>query len=72
MPSLILRDMPVEVHQRLRDRAARHHRSMTKEALDILDRELSASSEIHLPEPIGMGAPIPVDVINRAVDEGRE
>ena len=72
MPSLILRDMPVEVHQRLRERAARHHRSMTKEAIDILDRELSAASEIHLPEPIGMGASIPVEVIDRAVDEGRE
>ena len=72
MPSLILRDMPVEVHQRLRERAARHHRSMTKEAIDILDRELFATSETHLPEPIGMGGSIPVDVIDRAVDEGRE
>jgi len=45
---------------------------MTKEALDILDRELSATAEIHLPEPIGIGAPIPVDVSDRAVDEGRE
>jgi plasmid stability protein len=72
MPSLILRDLPEEVHQRLRDRAQRHRRSMTKEAVSILERELLATGPVKLPPPVAASRPIPSDVIDEAVEEGRE
>ncbi len=72
MPSLILRDLPEEVHKRLRDRAQRHHRSMTKEAVSILERELVASDPVKLPPVVATSRPIPSNLIDEAIEEGRE
>ncbi len=72
MPSLILRDIPEEVHRRLRERARRHRRSMTKEAVEILERGLFAEEPVHLPPLVRSGTEIPVEEIDRAIDEGHE
>jgi len=72
MPSLILRDLPDEVHKRLRDRAQRHHRSMTKEAVNILERELLAAGPVKLPPVVHAAQAIPADLIDQAIQEGRE
>lgn len=72
MPSLILRDLPDEVHKRLRERAQRHHRSMTKEAVSILERELFAAGPVKLPPVVSSGEPVPANLIDRAIEEGRE
>ena len=72
MPSLILRDLPEEVHRRLRDRAQRNHRSMTKEAVTILERELLASGPVKLPPVVEAPQSVHSDLIDEAVEEGRE
>ena len=72
MPSLLLRDLPEEVHKRLRERAQRHHRSMTKEAVSILERELLTMGPVKLPPVFHAAQPIPTDVIDQAIEEGRE
>ena len=72
MASLILRDIPEEVHKRLRDRATRHRRSMTREAVDILERDLLAEEPVRLPPLVPGGTDIPAEEIDRAVDEGHE
>lgn len=41
MPALLIRDLPDEVHERLKRRASRNHRSLTKEAVAILETALS-------------------------------
>jgi len=40
MPGLLIKDLPEEIHLRLKKRAAAHRRSMSKEALSILDEGL--------------------------------
>ena len=72
MPSLMLRDLPEEVHKRLRDRANRHHRSMTKEAVSILERELLKTGPVKLPPVVAGAKPIPTQLIDEAIEEGRE
>lgn len=72
MPSLILRNLPEEVHKRLRDRARRNHRSMTKEAVSILEHELVSAGPVKLPSVVHVSQPIPTDVIDQAIEEGRE
>ena len=72
MPSLILRNLPEEVHHRLRARAQQHHRSMTKEAVSILERELLASDPVKLPPVVEATRPSPGNLIDEAVEEGRE
>jgi plasmid stability protein len=43
MPSLTLKRVPDEIHERLKERAERHRRSMNSEAIRILERALMPS-----------------------------
>ena len=40
MPGLLIKDLPPELHRRLKAEAARHHRSMTRQALALLEAGL--------------------------------
>lgn len=40
MTALVIKNLPAEIHHRLKDDAERHHRSMTQEAIAILERGL--------------------------------
>ena len=42
MPSLTLKDIPKRLHQRLKERAARHRRSLSQEALACLEQMVAA------------------------------
>ena len=42
MPGLLIKDFPPDLHTRLKEEAARHHRSMTRQALVLLEQALSA------------------------------
>jgi plasmid stability protein len=43
MPTLYIRDVPEELYERLREVAHRHHRSVTKEAIVILEESLGVT-----------------------------
>jgi plasmid stability protein len=43
MPTLTIKGVPPELHERLKKRAERHRRSMNNELLTILERTLSSS-----------------------------
>jgi plasmid stability protein len=43
MPTLYIRDVPEPLYERLRELARRHHRSVTKEAIVILEQWLGAA-----------------------------
>ena len=40
MPGLVIKDLPETLHRKLKEQAARHHRSMTREALALLEQGL--------------------------------
>lgn len=40
MSSLLIRGMPADLHERLRSRAGRNHRSMAREAISLLEEVL--------------------------------
>ena len=46
MPALVIKDLPAEIHQRLKDEAELHHRSMTQEAIVILEQGLQRARPI--------------------------
>jgi plasmid stability protein len=71
MPSLFLRDIPPELHKKLKERAERHHRSMTKEAVVILEKELWAEETLRLPKARRPKKPLKIQVVDEAIDEGR-
>jgi len=71
MPTLVIRDISPEIHRRLKERAAQHHRSLTKEVVTILEDSLAPSTGT-LP-PLMKGAfPVTQEWLDEARQTGRE
>jgi plasmid stability protein len=51
MPGLLIRDLPDDLHRKLKERAARNRRSLNKETLVILETALRDMSTLENPEP---------------------
>lgn len=73
MPALVIKNLPPELHQKLRERARRHHRSMTKEAVAILEQVLEGGAGVkEVPPPYKGRFTLTQDILERAKREGRE
>jgi hypothetical protein len=75
MPGLLIRDVPDDLRQKLKERAARNRRSMTREALVILETALSGTYEVEdiNPPPPHHGRFLLTDEwIDQAKREGRQ
>jgi hypothetical protein len=51
MPDLLIRDLPDSLHRKLKERAAKNRRSLTKETVVVLEMALSGTRTIEGPEP---------------------
>lgn len=75
MSGLLIKDFPPELHRKLKEEAARHHRSMTRQALALLEQALSSQSKNAaelLPKPLKPAKPVtPANVI-AVIREGRD
>lgn len=76
MTGLLIKDLPDDVHARLKDRAAAHRRSLSGEALTILEEALRDSAgpptlaEVDRMRVKGK-RPLTQELIDRARREGR-
>ena len=71
MPGLALRNLSPALHQRLREEASRHHRSMSKEVVTILEEALGKSAERIYPAPVKLDTPLTDEFLNKAKRWGR-
>jgi plasmid stability protein len=75
MPALLIRDLPDDLHQKLKERAARNRRSLAKETLVILETALSYASDVESPEfptPHKARFSLSEEWIDQAKREGRQ
>lgn len=72
MAALVLRNIPPALHQRLKDEAQRHHRSMNREILAILENEVGAPAPRTLPPPVRGRRPADPQWVVRAIREARD
>lgn len=73
MSSLVIKGLPQDLHRKLKEQAARHHRSMTREAIALLERGLALDEEVREPPAPYKGKfPLTEALINHAKREGRE
>lgn len=49
MAALLIKNLPPPLHERLRRRAAEHHRSMNREVIAILEKEMEPAGPDRLP-----------------------
>ncbi|HVS00396.1 MAG TPA: hypothetical protein VMW27_27465 [Thermoanaerobaculia bacterium] len=73
MPALLIEDLSPELHKRLKDSAARHCRSLTKEALVLLETALKTPERpTEPPRPFKARVLLTQEIFDRAKKEGRE
>jgi len=72
MPGLLIKNVPLQLARKLKASAVLHHRSMTREALSILEEGLAQNERrLHWSEPVKGPFPITNAFINRAKRQGR-
>ena len=75
MSGLLIKDFPPELHRRLKEEAARHHRSMTRQALALLEQGLSRperNAADLLPKPLKPAKPILTGDVVSVIRKGRD
>lgn len=73
MAGLAIKKLPSALHQRLKQRAARNHRSMTQEVLAVLEQALGAEPTApKAPPPFKGRFPLTDRFLDKAKRAGRE
>ncbi len=73
MPGFVIKNLPPKLHRRLKEQAARNHRSMTREVLAVLERALNDGERLRdVPPPFKGSFPLTDKFIAQARREGRE
>lgn len=72
MASLLLKNVPSEIHEELKKRAERNRRSRTQEAFMILEHSLMDVPPVRLPKRIKPLKPVTAAMVSAAIREGRE
>ncbi len=74
MSTLVIKNFPEELHARLKAQAQRHHRSVTKEVVTLIESVLAASSRpptLSPPLKLEGGYRPTIEDIEAAIAEGR-
>lgn len=71
MASILIKDIPLALHERLRQAAVRDHRSLNKEIVALLEAALDRPATA-LPAPLQAGFPLTEDWLDQAIAQGRE
>jgi plasmid stability protein len=71
MPALVIKDLPVELHRRLKKEAHEHHRSMTRHAVVLLEEGLHRVRSIPTVQAHQGRFALTNAFINQAKREGR-
>lgn len=72
MSEVVIRDLPTALHQRLKREAERHHRSMNREAIAILEKELGQPAPLDIHRPVVPSKPLSAAWIRETTREMRD
>ena len=71
MASLLIKDLPRDVHTWLKREANKNRRSMTQQAIVILQERMKRIRPVRFPAPLKTRTPLTMEFIDRAKREGR-
>jgi plasmid stability protein len=72
MSAVVIRDLPPALHQRLKTEAVRHHRSMNREIIAILEKELDGLAPVAVRRPVVPSKPLSAAWIRETTREMRD
>lgn len=70
MPALVLKGIPRALHKRLQQEARSHRRSMTQEAIRLIEEGLGMAP-VEFPPPVKGTRPLTQEFLTQAIHEGR-
>jgi len=71
MAFVLIKNLHDELHQQLKEQAERHHRSLNKELIAIIETALRRPDTPDLPETVPLRKPITQETLDHAREEGR-
>jgi hypothetical protein len=71
MASLLIKDIPREVHAWLKAEAERNRRSMTQQAICVFEERMRRFQPVRFPTPTRTRTPLSAKFIDQAKREGR-
>jgi hypothetical protein len=71
MPSLLIKDVPQEIHDWLKREAERNRRSMTQQAIVIFEERMKRFHPVKFPPPLQTRTVLTLEFIDQAKREGR-
>ena len=71
MPALLIKDIPREVHEWLKREAGRNRRSMTQQAIVVLEERMRRFRPVRFPPPVQTRTLLTAEFIDQAKREGR-
>lgn len=74
MATLVVKNFPEDLHEKLKHQAARNRRSVTKEVVTLIERSLAPPRVApKLGPPIKLkGGPLTIEELEAAINNGRE
>ena len=74
MATIVIRDLPDDLHERLKAQAKRNHRSLNKETVALIERQLTEPRAMpELPPPLRLkSGPVTIKQIEAAISKGRD
>jgi len=72
MPAILIKDVATRLHAWLKEEAARNRRSMTQQAVVVLESTMNRPQPLHFPPFIPLnGKPLTLHEIDQTKKEGR-
>jgi hypothetical protein len=71
MPALLIKDIPREIHEWLKGEAERNRRSMTQQAIVLLEERMHRFRPVSFPAPARTRTPLTAKFIDQAKRERR-
>jgi hypothetical protein len=71
MAALLIKDLPADVHEWLKQEAGRNRRSMTQQVIVLFEERMQKFRPVHLPPPFKTRTRLTSDFIDKARKEGR-
>ncbi len=71
MPSLLIKDVPPEIHEWLKKEAGKNRRSMTQQAIVLFEEQMHVFHAVRFPSPFPTRTPLTAQFIHRAKWKGR-
>lgn len=71
MPAILIKGVPAELHRKLKEEATRHHRSMARHALALIEGGLELADPVSFPTPEKPRRPFNQALLNKAIQDGR-